>query len=174
MGKELGDTGLEAIRSYVKDGGTYVGICAGCYLSSCQYPWSLHILPARVVDPKNSYRGRANLRLDLSAEGKQWLSRAGFAPKIIYQNGPVLESLPGVKEALIPLAYFREEITRKGAKEGLMVNTPAIASAVHGKGWAIGISPHPEQTEGLKDVVPSLIRWALAHPTGSDAVPGLH
>jgi hypothetical protein len=153
-----------AVRTFVKEGGTYVGICAGCYLATCEYPWSLHILPAKVVDPPNSYRGRATLQLDLSGDGKQWLSRAGLEPKGVYHNGPVLSPLPETAEPLIPLAYYREEITRKGATKGLMVSTPAIAAAAYGKDWVVGISPHPEQTEGLQDIVPSLIRRALANP----------
>ena len=44
--------------------------------------------------------------------------------------------------------------------------TPAVVAARYGKGWAIGVSPHPEQTDGLKDLVPTAIRWALSHPAG--------
>lgn len=155
----LEEEGREKIRQFVSDGGTYVGICAGCYLASCHYTWSLHILPVKVVDTPNWARGRANLSMEWTPDGKEWLARKDTEAKTLYHNGPVLQPLPDAKEKLIPLATFREEITRKGAKEGLMVNTPAIAAARYGKGWAVGISPHPEQTDGLKDIVPAALRW---------------
>jgi glutamine amidotransferase-like uncharacterized protein len=163
-GIALGEDGREEIKKFVEGGGVYVGICAGCYLASCNYEWSLHILPAKVVDTANWERGRGNLKLELTKEGKEWTARAENEVTTIYHNGPVLQEKKDEKEKLIPLALYREELTKKGAKEGLMVNTPAIAAARFGKGWAIGVSPHPEQTENLRDMVPSVIRWAMANP----------
>jgi hypothetical protein len=166
IGNALGEEGREQVRRFVADGGTYVGICAGCYLSSCQYKWSLHILPAKVVDTPNWQRGRATLALSLTPEGMGWLGRTPSEVRTIYHNGPVLQPLTEAdgKGRLVPLALYREEITRKGAKAGLMVDTPALAAARFGKGWAVGVSPHPEQTDGLKDIVPAAIRWTLTHP----------
>lgn len=160
-GSTLGKDGRDVIKNFVENGGTYVGICAGCYLASCQYDWSLHILPAKVKDTANWERGRANLTLTLTPDGKEWLAMPGDEVKTIYHNGPVLDPLPDAKQKLIPLALYKEEVTRKGAKEGLMVNTPAIAASRYGKGWVIGVSPHPEQTAELKDLIPAAMRWAL-------------
>jgi glutamine amidotransferase-like uncharacterized protein len=158
----LGEDGRQAVRAFVSEGGTYVGICAGCYLASKHYKWSLGILPVTVVDSANWARGRATLKMELTAEGREWLPRKEAEGKVIYHNGPVLKPAPDAEGKLITLATYREEITRKGAKEGLMVNTPAIAAARFGRGWAVGVSPHPEQTEGLRDLVPSAVRRALS------------
>ena len=163
QGIALGEDGREMVRQFVSGGGTYVGICAGCYLASCHYKWSLNILPVKVVDSANWERGVTPLLLGLTAEGKDWLSRKEGEVKLIYHNGPVLAPLEEPKEKLVVLATYREEVTRKGAKEGLMVNTPALVAARYGKGWAIGISPHPEMTEGYREMVPAAIRWTLKH-----------
>lgn len=163
-GTTLGEGGRAEIKRFVDGGGCYVGICAGCYLASTGYSWSLDILPAKTIDRANWMRGRGNLALDITPEGRQWFRRPDASVTTLYHNGPVLNALPDAKEKLIPLAVYRQEMTKKGAKEGLMVDTPAIAAARYGKGWAIGVSPHPEQTDGLKDLVPSAIRWALQHP----------
>ena len=160
-GTTLGADGRAVIREFVENGGTYVGICAGCYLASCQYDWSLHILPAKVRDTANWERGRANLTLTLTPDGKDWLGRKEGEVKSVYHNGPVLEPLADAKDKLIPLAMYKDEVTRKGAKEGLMKDTPAIAASRYGKGWVLGVSPHPEQTADLKDLVPAAIRWTL-------------
>jgi hypothetical protein len=163
QGIALGADGRDMVRQFISGGGAYVGICAGCYLASCHYQWSLHVLPVTVVDSANWQRGVTTLPMRLTDEGKQWLSCPAAEVKVKYHNGPVLAPVAGAKEPLLPLATYLREVTRKGAKEGLMVNTPAIAAARYGKGWVVGISPHPEQSEGLTDMVPAALRWAAAN-----------
>ncbi|WP_020470954.1 BPL-N domain-containing protein [Zavarzinella formosa] len=164
QGNTLGEDGRDMIRAFVREGNSYVGICAGCYLASSHYKWSLGILPVKVVDSANWGRGIGDLRMELTSDGKEWLTRKESTAKVHYHNGPVLEPIKDSKEKLIPLALYKEEMTRKGAKEGLMKETPAIAAARYGKGWAVGISPHPEQSEGLQGFVPSALRFTLNHP----------
>lgn len=164
QGKALGKGGRAAVRSFVEGGGTFVGICAGCYLASTGYDWSLDLLPVRVVDRANWERGKGTLPLEITAAGKQWFGRTDDRVKSLYCNGPVLAPLDDAAEELIVLARYRGELVRPRADEGLMLGSPAVVAARYGNGWAIGVSPHPEQTEGLRDLVPSAIRWALAHP----------
>jgi hypothetical protein len=164
QGKALGADGRAAVRGFVERGGTFVGICAGCYLASTGYDWSLDLLPARVVDRTNWQRGKGTLPLELTDAGKEWFGRTDDRVKTLYCNGPVLEPITDAAEKLIVLANYRGELVRPGAQSGLMLGSPAVVAARFGRGWAVGISPHPEQTEGLRDLVPSAIRWALAHP----------
>jgi hypothetical protein len=42
-----------------------------------------------------------------------------------------------------------------------MVNSPAIAASRCGKGRVVFISPHPEQTPGLEDLVRRAAAWAV-------------
>ncbi|HEY1190574.1 MAG TPA: BPL-N domain-containing protein [Gemmata sp.] len=160
----LGRDGREVIKKFVTDGGGYVGVCAGCYLASSHYDWSLHLLPVKVVDSTNWARGIKPLAVELTPAGKEAFGRKDKDLKVQYHNGPVLEPINGSEGKLISLAVFREELTRKGAKEGLMLGTPAAVAGRYGKGWAIGISPHPEQTEGLREMLPSALRWARELP----------
>ncbi|HEX4609214.1 MAG TPA: BPL-N domain-containing protein [Urbifossiella sp.] len=156
--------GRAAVKAFVKEGGCYVGICAGCYLAGSGYPWSLELLPARVIDKANWMRGTGSLKVEFTPAAKDWLRTTEPFAACRYANGPILEPTAGAKEKLIPLAYYREELVPSGSRPGVMLNTPAVVAARYGKGWAIGVSPHPEQTDGLKHVIPSAIRWALAHP----------
>jgi glutamine amidotransferase-like uncharacterized protein len=160
----LGRDGRELVKSFVAEGGGYVGVCAGCYLASSEYEWSLHLLPVKVVDANNWERGIKPVKVELTTEGKDWFARKDAELKLYYHNGPVLEPIPGAKEKLVLLAVYREELTRKGAKEGLMLNTPAVVAARYGKGWAIGVSPHPEQTDGARDMLPAALKWARELP----------
>lgn len=160
----LGRDGREVIKKFVADGGGYVGLCAGCYLASSHYDWSLHLLPVKVVDSTNWERGIKRLAVELTPAGKEAFDHKEKDVKVQYHNGPVLAPVDGAEGKLIPLAVFREELTRKGAKEGLMLGTPAAVAGRYGKGWAIGISPHPEQTEGLRGMLPAALRWARDLP----------
>src|SRR4051812_34460745 len=47
QGNNLAEAGRERVRAFVRRGGGYVGICAGAYLATCDYTWSLHILDAK-------------------------------------------------------------------------------------------------------------------------------
>src|SRR4051794_6360903 len=40
QGKALEDGGRDKVRDFVQKGGGYVGICAGAYLATRDYPWS--------------------------------------------------------------------------------------------------------------------------------------
>lgn len=165
QGNALGSEGRDAVRAFVRDGGVYVGICAGCYLASTGYSWSLDLLPAKVIDRAHWRRGVGDLTLELTGDGKDWFCRKDDRFLVCrYANGPVLEPLPGAEEKLMVFAHFREEFVPEGGTAGVMVNTPAAVAARYGKGWAIGVSPHPEQTDGLDDIVPAAIKRALASP----------
>lgn len=160
MGKTLNAEGREAIRKFVWNGGGYIGVCAGAYLSSRTYPWSLHILNAHVVDREHAHRGRATLTLELTPDGQKVLGADYPAPiRCIYHNGPVLA--PGSPSTglspMMPLIVYRSEITARGGKRGIMVNSPAVATGTFGRGRVVAVSPHPEQTPGLEAIIPRLV-----------------
>jgi putative intracellular protease/amidase len=47
--KTLDRAGCDALRKFVENGGGYLGICAGAYLATADYDWSLHILNRPVL-----------------------------------------------------------------------------------------------------------------------------
>jgi len=59
------------------------------------------------------------------------------------------------------LAFFRTELASNGSPVGVMVDSPAIFSGVFEKGRVVCVSPHPEQTKGLEEIVPQAINWVL-------------
>jgi hypothetical protein len=120
-----------------------------------------------VIDRAHWLRGTGGVKVEFTPDAKDWLKVTEPFAACRYANGPILEPLPGAKEKLIPLAYFRGEFVPEGGIPGVMVNTPAVVAARYGKGWVLGVSPHSEQTDGLKGVVPSAIRRELAHPPGN-------
>ncbi|RYX81940.1 biofilm PGA synthesis protein PgaB [bacterium] len=156
--KAIGDKGLQNVRTYVKNGGGYLGICAGAYLACSNYPWSLGILNAKTVQPW--LRGSAALQLELTEEGRTTFGDVKKPFFVRYHNGPVIQ--PDNKPDLPPYkveAWFRTEAVREGNKQGLMVDTPAVVSGIYGKGRVLTISPHPEDSRGLENFVPHAMVW---------------
>ncbi|HBE97402.1 MAG TPA: hypothetical protein DDW68_09555, partial [Verrucomicrobiales bacterium] len=152
QGRNLGEAGREKIRRFLHDGGGFIGICAGAYLASADYSWSLDILDAKVIDRKHWARGTGTVVISLSEEG--FLKSDQEELKIFYGQGPLLA--PGNKleiEDYHAVATFKTEIAKNGAPKGVMVGTTAIAQGKFGQGRVVCFSPHPEMTGGLDDLV---------------------
>jgi putative intracellular protease/amidase len=156
--KSIGEDGRAEVEKFVAAGGGYVGICAGAYLATAGYPWSLHIINAKTLSPKWA-RGRAVLKMELTPTGEGILGGATNVD-VMYHQGPVVgpadaTNLPPYE----PLAYFRTEVASNNTPVGIMINSPAIFAGQYKSGKVVCISPHPEQTEGLEYIVPHAVNW---------------
>lgn len=156
----IGEDGREKIRKFVADGGIYVGICGGCYLACENFSWSLGILDAKTKSSRWK-RGRKELELEYTPEALAILGGIDFSKKVKYVNGPVMEpsGSPDIPD-YTTIADFKTEVADNETPKGIQIDSPAILAGTFGEGHVIGISPHPEQTEGLEDIVPNLIEWA--------------
>ena len=168
--KAIGAEGREHIREFADNGGGIVGICAGAYLCSSHYPWSLSLMNASVFNQsfdipgkgKKSmwYRGKpANIDVELTADAKAILGIDGLHA-VRYHNGPILspDNKPDVP-AYMTLGYFRSENGIYKPQQGTMIGTPAIITSNYGSGKVIAISPHFESTKGLERVVGKAVRF---------------
>lgn len=159
--KKLEETGCEKVREFVKGGGGYIGICAGSYLASSCYPWSLNLINAEVIDRAHWARGTGQVILTVSPEGKELLGNSESEVEVYYGQGPLLgpynkEGLPAYES----LAKYKTEIAKKGAPSGVMSGTDAIARAPYGEGRVFCISPHPEVADGPNYMIVNAVLWA--------------
>jgi len=168
----LGADGREKVKHFVAAGGGYVGICAGAYLASSDYDWSLHILDAKVLDRNHWARGFGDVELKVHAGGLERLSLPNDRTTVYYHQGPLLA--PANKPELEDYeewASYATEVTKAGVPGGVMPGKTAIAAGRFGEGRVLAISPHPERTAGLDSVIPAAVRWAAAKDvTESDPV----
>ena len=167
--ESLGESGRAQVREFVGHGGGFVGICAGAYLATSGFSWGLKIIDARTVSPKWQ-RGSGTVKMELSDRGRDVLGERAGQFDIRYVNGPIInpageDSLPDFE----PLAFFRTELSKNGSPVGVMVGSPAIFAGDFKQGRVICISPHPEQTSGLDDIVPKAVRWVAPRPITSNA-----
>ncbi len=160
QGRALGEAGRQQIREFVKSGGGYVGVCAGAYLATCDYDWSLNILDAKVVDRKHWNRGFGTVEISLSPRGQEFFGDDHQRLKIYYHQGPLLAPAdnPDISD-FDSLAKFETEIAKNGAPAGVMLGCTAIASGHFHKGRVLCISPHPELTDGQEQLLMHAIKW---------------
>jgi len=161
QGETLGDKGRNAVKKFVDGGGGFIGICAGAYLASAQYKWSLGVLDAQVIDGAHWARGEGDVKLRLTSAGQKALQPEKETCTIHFENGPLLG--PGKKDDIEdyePLATFESEMRKNDAPPGIMKGTTAIARGKFGKGHVFCFSPHPEKTPGRETFLQSAVRWA--------------
>ncbi|MGI9242571.1 MAG: BPL-N domain-containing protein [Verrucomicrobiales bacterium] len=173
QGRHLREDGREEIRRFLRDGGGYIGICAGAYLASTDYEWSLDVLDAKVVDRKHWARGNGTVQIELSKAGQHLLRTGREQLAIHYAQGPLLAPAgdPDIAD-YETLATFKTEIAKNGAPEGVMKGTTAIALGRFGRGRVVCFSPHPEKTDGLEALVHYAIEFVGRGPTPQRAPSG--
>lgn len=165
--KAIGEAGRAQVEKFVGNGGGYVGICAGAYLATAGYPWSLHLINARTISPKWQ-RGRAVLKMELTPDGEGIIGGPTNL-NVLYHQGPVVG--PANDPELPPydtLAYFRTEVASNNTPKGIMINSPAIFAGIYQKGKVVCISPHPEQTPGLEYIAAKTVQWVTRVKTQSE------
>ena len=163
--KALGVEGRAQEVAFVRAGGGYLGICAGAYLASCNYDWSLGVLDAQVIDRKHWRRGVGRVDVEWTPLGKRTIAGGSSAQstrlfEIQYANGPIflpgeLDGVPDFQALLI----YRGELAENGAPKGIMPNTAAAIRSSFGQGRAMAFSPHPEKTAGLHALLHNSLLW---------------
>ena len=160
QGRNLDEPGREKIRGFVREGGGFIGICAGAYLASAHYPWSLNLLDAKVIDTTHWNRGIGTVDIELTPAGREILRTTNQKFPIHYAQGPLLAPAgrPEIED-YEEMASFKTEIAKNGAPEGMMIGTTAIARGRFGQGRVICFSPHPEMTAGVEAFVQDAIDY---------------
>lgn len=181
QGRAIGPERRELVRQFTREGGGVIGICAGAYLCSSHYDWSLNLMNAKVYNemvdiPEKGrksmwYRGGpADVEVEMGDRAAKMLGLDG-QHKIRYQNGPIIS--PGSSKTAPDyevLARFRSENHLYDVQKGTMTDQPAILRSKFGKGEVLAFSPHFESTQGKESVVINALRHVarpVAQPVAS-------
>lgn len=172
--RALRESGRGAVREFVSRGGGYLGVCAGAYLASADYDWSLHVLDAKVLDRKHWARGKGRVDLAVTPAGAERLGVAGPVESVYYGQGPLLAPAgdPGLPD-YVEWASFLTEVTKPGVPGGVMPGTCAVAAGTYGRGRVVAVSPHPETHPEHRELTRRALRWAAGQPeeASPNAVP---
>ncbi len=164
IARTLRPAGIEAVRRFVEAGGEYIGVCAGAYLATSGYDWSLKILDARTLHTGNQWRrGRGEVVIAFTDDGRAILELEETQAPMSYVNGPVIgpagrDDLPDYRI----LATFHTELAENGTPPGLMQGTPAIVEGTFGGGRVITISPHPEGRSATRHIFLAVLERAIS------------
>ncbi|MCE1190441.1 MAG: BPL-N domain-containing protein [Ignavibacteria bacterium] len=159
--KTLEESGIDSIRAFVKRGGGYLGICAGAYLSTNFYSWSLGLIKAKVIDREHWNRGQGIVTVHFSKEGKILLDTQLDSIEVNYNQGPLLAPDPAFTKAdsYVSLGKFTTEIAEKGAPSGVMIGTDAMVLGYYGAGKVVSISPHFEKNPDQRWIIEKAVQW---------------
>ncbi len=147
----LGKDGREVVRDFVRNGGGYVGICAGAYLATLPVgKWNhLGLLPL------NTSNTEADLNTPLAWENNPTsLARVEDAR---LNGGPRFIVPEGAKGIQVWARFTRNE---KGEdKKYPLAGSPAVLSGTFGKGTVVLFSTHCERRPTPSALFPETVRW---------------
>lgn len=166
--RSLGPEGVEAVRQYVAEGGSYIGICAGCGLAM-NINIGLRIVNCR--NYQNTDRGQACLLVRINKEGSEMLGVKPGIYGIQYAGGPIPDFTKAVEEwngthtvlstyesSLGKIRYTKKNGKPQIYKHPLMYGYPAMVFATYGKGKVLISGPHPEKHETTYPIALGYIR----------------
>ncbi|MBD3179313.1 MAG: T9SS type A sorting domain-containing protein [Candidatus Latescibacteria bacterium] len=156
----LQEAGRDSVRAFVARGGAYAGVCAGSYLATCDYSWSLDILNARVINKDPWARGAGDADVRFNEFGQDLFSLGADTVVIYYASGALMapagiDTLPPYLE----VGVFETDIAEYGAPPGVMIGTTAFNVGFFGNGRLGVFSPHPELTPGYEYMWTDLVEW---------------
>ena len=164
--RSMGREAREEVRRFVRNGGIYLGVCAGAYLSSKAKENDLGLIPVSTLDQAHWFRTQdgTDVKVELTDRGMEVFGLDRKDVEILYENGPIFgPPLEDAKESLTPLGYYRSEVVAEGGKRGVMLGAPAAILARYGRGTVLALSPHPEKTPHLGHILLHALRWMYDH-----------
>lgn len=166
----MGPAAREEVRRFVREGGIYLGVCAGAYLASKLKDCYLGMLPLKTLDEEHWYRtsGAPLVDVELTEAGMEVFGIKERNVRIVYEDGPIFAPpFEPTDPSFAPLGFFRSEVVAPGGQPGVMIGAPAIIFSKYGRGAILVISPHPEETPGMKQAELRALRWLYEHRSAS-------
>ena len=143
--KSLGAEGREKVKAFVKNGGGYVGTCAGCCLlmePASHHPDMLHMIPFK-FGPSG---GKAEMSIRFNRRAEEIAGIKKGTQMIRYSEGPVpVPSLPvNGAEVEVVATYHSDINASKSEERPSMAGQAAAIVGTYGKGGLFVLSVHPE------------------------------
>ncbi|PID58701.1 MAG: biofilm PGA synthesis protein PgaB [Ignavibacteriae bacterium] len=162
----LGELGQQKIIDYVKkEGKGIVGICAGAYVltETPNYP-SLALSGGEAIDIEHDNRGNGVVKFSLTEEGKKIFYELAEMDTCYshYYEGPVLIRSKDSNYKYNELATMLSDVhIAEGSPANMTNNRPFIIITKVGKGKTASVVGHPENTHGMRWMIPRLVRVVI-------------
>jgi len=172
----LGARGQAKVLAFVKERGRgVVGLCAGAYMLSDTPDYAcFHLGGLEAIDREHDERGNGMVRFTFTPETFSVFPEfKGMEQAFMqYYEGPVL--VPAKGGAAVPMAVMQSDVHLKNDAPANMTNGKTfLAWSEAGKGRVFLAVGHPENTPGMRWMLPRMVRWTLRKeliPYGKDVV----
>ena len=168
----LASNGVELIKAFIRDGGGYIGTCAGCCLLMDE-----PVRRARVIPWKSSGSLDSVLLLSVAVNeaGAKALGIKSGTHSFRYHGGPFLQPTTNkIDGANFELwGTYDAEANGKGRvdKAKKMFGAGAIVGGTYGKGRVFATSVHPEYFDSTRYLVSAAFRWVTGREVTFPAKP---
>ena len=158
--KSLGEKGREKLKSFVRNGGGYVGTCAGCCLlmeSASHHPNMLHMIPFK-FGPSG---GKADMSIAFNDRAKELAGIKKSKQSVRYSEGPVpIPSTPVDEADVEVIGTYNSDINTKGGKaRPSMAGNAAAIAGTYGKGRLFVTAVHPESDPDDHFIIKGAFRY---------------
>ncbi len=157
QGRLLERRGRARVRRFVREGGGYLGICAGAYLAlrGASQGYKVGIVAGRNLTGDRWRRGTRPTAV-APTDGSPTVT-------LHYANGPLFD--PQTADDLpsfVTLARFEDDVYREdfGTRPGEMPGTAAVAAASFGEGRVVLFSPNPTLPPARPELLVAAARWS--------------
>ena len=171
----LGGKNAEAVRSFVRNGGGVVGICAGAYLLTNTPDYAcLRLSSAEAIDVEHDHRGRGVSKMTLTEAGKALYPEVAGRDTlfVMYYEGPVI--VPRETPETTPyetLAVMESDVAvEDNVPSGVTAGKPFLYKNKFGKGTVLAVIGHPEATPGMQWMISRMVHEA-AKQKAPDLLP---
>lgn len=165
--QSLKDEGMEKVRAFIRNGGGYLGTCAGCFLavdrdSDPVNGKRMHVVPYTY---KDCPQGTIFVKHKLTDEGKRALGMTNENWSVRFHGGTVMfpstNAIEGAKfetwAKYVSDADRNKPVTEKNRMSGY----DAIVGGTYGKGRVVVFGSHPEYYVSTVRLVDEAIQWIL-------------
>ena len=157
-----GEAGCEKLREFIRNGGGYIGTCAGAYFAQSGGDFAPHANFAPVDSVGKWERGEhAEVVVQFSERAKELAVIEPGPRKVNYYNGPLMapsktppEGARGEIVAVYDCAY-----SRFGGHKTSMKGKGAVFAGTFGKGKTFISSFHPESERVTHDIIVGGFRY---------------
>ena len=146
--------GVKALQDYVRNGGSYVGICAGFHIT-LNRPERAQLMPYTYQADRVGFKGTPLIQL--TAEGKKMLNTKLDKIFVTYSRGPVAKEALWNKGTCKTLAVYKSSVAPNNRLGKSFYGTPAMIGGTYGKGKVIATSFHPEYKLDTQDMFGDLV-----------------
>ncbi len=159
---DLGYAGCNEVKSFIKNGGGIVGICAGAYmLSSTPDYLDLELVPIMATDIENDHRGRGIMKYKVTKNDLKFFPELKDCKEnyLYYYEGPLFKSTKESKGVFC--GEIISDVSFHNTPKKRTVGKPLFYACDVEKGRAFLSVCHPETTPGMRWMIPRMARWVI-------------